>query len=507
MRGQGEEVPQWVKDFITQRQKQKPEERERQTSHDTYLLCRFSQDEVEVIRDGFYKIQEEKRDAVAQRNGEARKAGHLVPDSGLSINDDLLLSRIYLRDLLLVPLSRQEMQQTVAKCYGWKRWSEDPWGDSQKFYEWKNTLSDDDAQAIWAVNETLGGRVYLAYGTVWALDQLDYSEMTEEDLLTCIGFGAESFLWVKSYTGWDYFERYYPAEPLPARLVNEEIIKGWPFWSFNAYISFVSSIYLWYIALDGARERAKGHPELEGFLSILTVTDAHIADLCQKLAPKGYRFPDENQAWMKLYQALKKPLDAKERKYANVLENGGASTLGSLLEGVRHWLPKPYQATMAGLKGQLGNSLLSVVEHDFIDATRGGKRHQKRQLLEMDYRGEDLKLIHPDGSSTRIKSKKRGIDETKEAPSLFDRIPASQLGPEQLLEESENETLDLKKLGFNKEELKPRELLLLDELRDAASKGYTKDSKEGLSLKQYWGKDYDRKMKMLKRLEAKRKKP
>ncbi|GAI97152.1 unnamed protein product [marine sediment metagenome] len=48
--------------------------------------------------------------------------------------------------------------------------------------------------------------------------------------------------------------------------------------------------------------------------------------------------------------------------------------------------------------------------------------------------------------------------------------------------------------------------MLLDELSDAVRKGYSKDSKEGLSLKQYWGKDYAHKMKMLKRLEAKRNK-
>lgn len=66
---QAEEVPQWVRDFITQRWEQLLEEEHQrqhsledirgQVNDDTYLLCPFSQDEVEAIRNGVWKLREE----------------------------------------------------------------------------------------------------------------------------------------------------------------------------------------------------------------------------------------------------------------------------------------------------------------------------------------------------------------------------------------------------------------------------------------------------------------
>ncbi|MFC1861736.1 hypothetical protein ACFLX6_00360 [Chloroflexota bacterium] len=179
-----------------------------------------------------------------------------------------------------------------------------------------------------------------------------------------------------------------------------------------------------------------------------------------------------------------------------------------LYKGMETWASRNVKdIIIAGLTGHLARSLIEITKHDLIDAIRKEKRHQKHQLTEMDYRGESLKLIQPNGSSTRVKSEKEGFDEGDESTLFLNRIPTSQLGPEQSLEESEGKALDLKRLGFNTGELTPRELLLLEEVSNAARKGYKKDSKEGLSLRQYWGKDYARKMKMLKRLEAKRKKP
>ena len=488
-----EEVPQWIRDFITQRQEHQPEEREGEASHNTYLLCPFNQAEVEAIRGGVYKLREETFMAIAEENRKSREAGHFVPDSGISHNEPI--SELYFRNLLLMPLSKREMQEAVVRHYGWEKWSEDPWGDFSKFCEWINGISNDERD-VWAINDTFGGRVYLTYWILEHLSQFDYSEITEEDFLPWIGVGAENFLRVKSYTGWDDFQYHYPDEPLPARFVNEQIIKVYLTCPFSGYRWFINSIYLWYFALKEARERAKGSPELEGFLDYHAATDAHIADLCQKLAPKDYHFPDKNQAWEKLEQSLKKPLDAKERRYADVLGNGGASTLGSLLEGVTYWKSKAAQATIAGLKGQLGNGLLSIVEHDFIDAAKKAYRIHEVTESQID--------------ATRV------TDEEETTPFL-DRIPTSQLGPEQLLEESESEALDLKRLGFNKDELTPKELLVLDELtpgelqavervREALSEGCSLDSKTGNSLRQYLGDDYQKTMRAFARAKAKLKK-
>ncbi len=533
---QAEEIPQWVRDFITQRWEQEPEETEQQASHNTYLLCPFDQDEVKAVIAGVYKHRKEVHRAIAKEHLKSRKAGQLLPDSGFSENKEPISELLYFRNLLLTPLSRQQMQETVVKRYGRKKWTENPWGDSQKFYGWLGNIIDDDKPtiweineplAIWAINETLAGRTFLAYGTVWILNQLDYSKMSEKDLLAYIGIGAENFLWVKSYTGWDNFERHYPAEPLPASLVNEQIIKGWPFWSLNAYRCFVASIYLWLFTLGEVTKRAKGNPELEGFLHHHTATDARIAELCQNRSPKGYRLPDKEQSWQKLEQALRKPLQTvaakynsgfpppPEHEYVDTLPPSYVEAQGKLLDIVIDMKPRPHidyskllfplsegditkimgkgaginkfrDAVIKGLRGHLDSSLLSAVKHDFIDAA--GKAYRKREVTESQI------------------DETRQRDEEDTMPFL-DTRPSQEPTPEELM--LSKEPIDLKTLGFNKDELTPGELLLLKELEDASSKGYTKDSKEGLSLSQYWTDErvYQRKMKMLKRLEAKRNKP
>lgn len=485
---QSKEVPQWVRDFITQRQRQLYKERQHsekdekvQVDDNVYLLNPFSQDEVEAIRNGVWKLREEAFLATAKENRKLREAGHFVLDSGFSLKDDFF--EMYLRPLLHTPLSRQEMQEAVIKHYGWGKWSEDPWGDFSRFCEWINSISDDERD-VWAINGTFGGRVYFTLWILRHLSQYDYSKITEEDFLPWIGIGAENFLWVKGYTGWDDFEKHYPDESLPASFVNEQIIKVYLTCPFSGFRWFINSIYLWYFALKEFRERAKGHPELEAFLDYHSATDAHLAEICRKLAPKGYKPPDKNQSLIKLYQGLKGRLEAKERKYGDVLENGGASTLGSLLEGVTYWKSKAAQATIAGLKGQLGNSLLSIVKHDFIDATREKRTRKKHEVTESEI------------EATRV---------TDDDTPFLDTIPSQEPMPE--------EPIDLKRLGFDPDELTAGELrFLLDELNDAASMGVQRYSKEGLSLSQYWDKEhnpklYERKMKMLKRLEAKRKKP
>ena len=112
--------------------------------------------------------------------------------------------------------------------------------------------------------------------------------------------------------------------------------------------------------------------------------------------------------------------------------------------------------------------------------------------------------------------RRREIPESKVIPEEEgDKRPLERLAAEHGLShldvaledwDSAEAPLDLESLGFDMGQLTARESLFLDELNDAASKGYTKDSKEGLSLRQYWGKDYDRKIKMLQRLALKRKK-
>jgi len=139
---QTDEVPQWVRDFITQKWEQEPEEKEEQASHDTYLLNPFSQDEVEAIRKGVWKLIEEAALAKAREYRRLREAGANAPPPDFPLHDDFFES--YFHELLHTPLTRQEMQQAVVKHYGWEKWSEDPWGDFSKFCKWINSIGDDE---------------------------------------------------------------------------------------------------------------------------------------------------------------------------------------------------------------------------------------------------------------------------------------------------------------------------------------------------------------------------
>ena len=498
-----EEVPQWVKDFITKRQRQLYEESERNKRNkgeaarlddDVYLLNPFSTDEVEAIR-----------------------TGHLAIYPRFSRKDPFF--EVNLRSLLLTPSSRQEMQQAVVKHYGWEKWSEDPWGDSQNFYEWLGNIRDkDDTQAIWAINETLAGRTnILTYCTLWALRQLDFSKMTNEDLFNYEGIGAKNFRYAKRYTGWEDFPSHYPTEPLPARLVNKEIIKGRLFWSFNAYISFVVSIYLWYFASAELDKRTKEHPELAPLLSYVTAKDAQLARLRQELAPKGYQFLNENQAWQKLEESLKRGLDRIDKEYKAKLIVSSVTAQGALFDIVtaivtaivsaresNAKVSDPYAATLAGLKGWLRNYLLRGVKNDLITAVRQEKPPGRKMA-------EILK------SKANIEPEQEGADyisQEEEQASLehlayeLDLQARNTFGnTDELAELEEDDIITLKNLELDIDKLTPSEFSAVRRYLQLFRDGYALSEKSEANLKQALGADYNRIKVAFNRAKTKLKKP
>lgn len=480
MKREVKEVPRWVRDFISRQQQR--EETKWEPSNNTYLLHSFNDAQVKAIRAGVWKLREEAAIAYTKESGF---------DSGFSLNDPMF--EPYLHKLLLTPMNRQEMQEVVAKYYGWDKWVDDPWGNSANFNDWVNDTKD-NALAVWAVNETPGGRFYLAYNNLWGLAQLDYSQMSPEELVDYIGVGAENFLWVKAYTGWEGFQ--YPKEPLPLGFVNRKILKVSPEYPFQTYRFNIFTIYLRDVAEREMTNRIAEYPEVKGLLAYAIATNPDIRKATLALTPHYH--PDKNKGWEQFEDAMRKPLKAVTWKYKdiftlrsevdeeNVLEESYVVGQEGLLEAADCWIKKNF--IVAGINGTLLPSLLRIVKNDLIDATRKINSKQGR-----------------DDTESQMDARREAQEQDVDTPFL-DTIASPNVTPEKALEEAE-ETIDLKKLGFNRDELTPRELLLLDELSDATRKGHTKDSKEGLSLRQYWGEDYDRKMKMLKRLEAKLKKP
>jgi len=387
---------------------------------------------------------------------------------------------------LLMELFRPENRRPIAPELIQKFIKLDPQRYFLKFWEWLINAKDEE-ETVRILNDIPAYRFYLTTGVKLQLEQVNYSKLSAEALYYYIGIGAQNFRILKRYCDWEDIK--YPQEPLPARFIDEQIIKLCSPIPLTGYFFVIFSIYLWwYYALLEIIERAKDHPELAGFLSYHTATDEEIKDLSQELAPKGYQFPNQNEAWIKLEQSMKKRLEAKARKYGDVyplesvqddvLTESYVTAQGSLLGGVNYWKSKAHEAVVAGLRGQLGNSLLSVVEHDFVDAA--GKAYRKHEVTESKI------------EATRVR------DEGDNTPFL-DTIPS--LGSEALTEEKH---VTLESLGLDIDKLTPTELLVVKDVLQGFKEGYEFDSKWGKSFKERWGnKDYQKNIKTWNRAKTK----
>ena len=67
---------------------------------------------------------------------------------------------------------------------------------------------------------------------------------------------------------------------------------------------------------------------------------------------------------------------------------------------------------------------------------------------------------------------------------------------------AEDKDITLEKLSLIIDKLKPRELLLFADVQQGLEQGYNFRSKEGSSFIQYWGKDYEKKIKAWDRLKS-----
>ena len=122
-------------------------------------------------------------------------------------------------------------------------------------------------------------------------------------------------------------------------------------------------------------------------------------------------------------------------------------------------------------------SLLRIVKNGLIDATRKEKRHKKHEVTE-----------------SQIDARRKAQGQETDIPFL-ETIPS----PEPMSEEP----IDLKSLGLNIDELTPKELSIIEEVRQGLAEGYSFNAKQGNSLRVWWGKDYERKKKAFNRAKAK----
>ena len=391
-------------------------------------------------------------------------------------------------------LSREQIQEAVAKHYRWEKWSDHPWRSYLEFSEWISSIKD-DSLAVWAVNNTFSGRVYLGLSTGKCMRQFDYPKMDEEELLIHMAIGAESHMWLKAYTGWDDFNQYYPPQPLPSRFVNEQIIMiGQPCPLAN-YRFFIANMYSLQFVLQEVMERGKKSPELPAYMNYVGATNASMVNIVRRLAPKDSTFPDKNQSWKELEQALTtKGLESIERKYDDVyppsVKHKGSGTLEEshvtaeegLFEGVIAWQSKlPHESALAGFRGYLGRSLLAAARNNLIDDAR------KNKLL-------GLRVAERMRKKTKQEPEQEGTDyisEDERQRALKHLAYELDLQSGNAVEDEDEETqMDLRSLALDLWKLPPSQHSAVERYLKAFEDGCNISSKKGRDLKQFFGDGY-----------------
>jgi len=133
-----------------------------------------------------------------------------------------------------------------------------------------------------------------------------------------------------------------------------------------------------------------------------------------------------------------------------------------------------FETYLNALEGKLEPIRLTVINRNKIDAYRHENKPKEISESQID--------AH------------RQRDEEEYTPFL-DTLPSPEIEPE--------EPIDLKNLCLNFDKLAPRELSIVEDVLRGYDEGYDFASKQGLSFKQRWGKDYERNIKAFKRAKDK----
>ncbi len=161
-----------------------------------------------------------------------------------------------------------------------------------------------------------------------------------------------------------------------------------------------------------------------------------------------------------------------------------------IAEGMKYWSEKDYnEIIVAGLQRKLINSLKLAARRNIIDEIR------KIPKVEIVKDGQTYKV------QTEIPESALVTEDGDIQQSALELVAAKQglfhLGADEEAEAAEPVTL--KDLDLDLSGLTPTEYRVLEEALQALQEGYDLDSKKGRSLKQWWGKDYQRKRRAYER--------
>ncbi len=403
--------------------------------------------------------------------------------------------------------THEQLRGLIVERFGWEKWTEDPWGNQVIFDDWLHDFLTSihkmphilryfhEQCLVWAINETQG-RCYFAEGIARSTDARAISTYSNEYLWNLYSEGLEQWTGVKKYTGQRKFG--YPDRPLPADfMILQIVMRHGAFSPYSLYLDAVGKPYLGYTALKELTNRLVNHPESRAFFKYLSATDGQIQKWAREIqAPESYEPSTMDEAFEDMETAMKGPLLQMVQQYMKMVDMDSVTDTDGISDGYPEALESLYKRLnesikedqceepfagaqlekdiLAAINGELGYVLKSAIKHDIIDETRKNEPPAKKlaRLLAMDKQNA-LEYL---ACEIDMQAGNRSM-------AIMDN--------------------SLEDLNLNLSELTPTELMVFNEVYTAIEQGFEFDSKKGESFRQYWGNDYEKKMRAWRRAKDK----
>ncbi len=402
-------------------------------------------------------------------------------------------------------LSREQLHHTICDRFKWKQLIADPWGNQDAFDDWLSnvliSLKDNpevyrrlyEQLLLWAINETRG-RVYFADGilrdnVIPLTGDNKIENISSKVLLDWDGQGSIIYQAWKEYAGKSNFQYH---EPLPVDFIIDQLIHTY----IPCYLAYRQAIQMIFLGFEARKEmdrRDKINPEGGRLARYMTARSEKTQQIIQELvSPKPYQAPDNDEAWDDFVAPMRPRLQQVGDRFKDIYPDAPAHEAEiKLFQCVTDWeqpedkrwaeVEYPEDRAMrylaAGLDGKLAAYLVTAVKHDLVDDTRSEEALRDHQFLEADsqYAGDE-------DNGVSILSSLHSADDVQEATL---------------------EPLTLEDLNLDLSRLSPTELTALKEGYIALNQGYEFDSKDGLSLRDWWGDEYHKKIKAFERARDK----
>jgi len=362
---------------------------------------------------------------------------------------------------------------------GWEQGDRDPWPNWRSFYQWlKDSLKPESELAIFLITAQSRGSKHLAYLCYLTCSQVDFPSLTPKQLQSMVWLGVmvEDGLRglgvpTNAYDG-DLINYEEDLHPNYIRYLLQQTLPFKCLWE-ETEVAFMKR--------SAVREQVRRGYDfaLENYI---VSESPRLQKRLQEIAPSN-SLPDKDAAFEMIIAGVgsnrrkrgKAEVTAQDQyciyNFLQKLAVRGYDEGPPSSPGVSVARRQVSQLQEAAHAGRLPHYLSKVVKHDRIDEKRKADRLRVHEV------GEDR------------------LDD----PSHLQWIEEGSLGAGTDF----GETYRLDGLELPLDKLTPGEVQILQEVAEAHSQGYSRSSKQGKSLKDYWGQDYPRKRKMLLRAKTK----